>query len=228
MGSHVDAKPLLLSQELSFHLIDLPGHGKTGQNANFESLISYINNLNTPFHLVGYSFGGRVAQKLSSHPHALSLTLMSSHTLFSTEELKIRQEFERQLKTDIIELEIEDFVQNFYNSPLFSSLKRRKRLFETYLMTKYSHSKEDLLFALNEMGIEKVASPLPSIPTLGMYGMLDLKYTKLYTKLPHDVSCVSVPSSGHVIHIENPSFCIKTLEKFIGQVEHELASKRTL
>lgn len=228
MGSHVDARPLLSSSELSLHAIDLPGHGKTGQNANLHTLYSYLDNINCPFHLVGYSFGGRIAQKLATHPNALSLTLMSSHTLFSVDELKIRKEFEQKLKDDLQNQEMDTFVANFYSSPLFSSIRRRKRLYESYLMTKSSHKKEDLLFALSEFAIEKILSPLPPIPILGMYGMLDLKYTKLYTQLPKDASVVSVPSSGHVIHMENPSFCIKTLEKFIGQVEDELASKRTL
>jgi pimeloyl-ACP methyl ester carboxylesterase len=228
MGSHLDGKPLLASSTLSWHLLDLPGHGKSLQNVDMQTLVDYINKLNSPFHLVGYSFGGRIAQKLASHPSCLSLTLMSSKTFFSDEELSARRDYEKKLIEDLESLPFEEFIASFYASPLFSSLRRRKRLFESYLLRKEDQSKENLMFALKEFSIDKVLSSFPSIPILGLYGMLDLKYAKTYLKLPSQVMCVSVPSSGHVIHLENTSFCLKTLETFIGQVEHELASMRTL
>lgn len=228
MGSHHDGKFLTTSDYLSSHLLDLPGHGQSSQRASFESLKTYLDELNSDFHLIGYSFGGRIAQKLSFHPRCLSLTLMSSKTHFSDKERNERLNYENELIQDLNKTDLDHFIDKFYSSSLFSSFKRRKRLFESYLLRRMDLDKQDLIYALKEFSITKLHTSFPSIPILGMYGMLDLKYRHHYSGLNWDISVVSVPSSGHVIHYENPSFCVKTLEKFIGQIENDLASLRTL
>ena len=228
MGSHIEGKPLTTSDYLSWHLIDLPGHGKTKQDAGLQDLLDYLDGLQTPFHLVGYSMGGRVAQKLAFHPNCRSLTLMSSHTLFDTQELEERMIFEGNLKKQLETLPLRDFVANFYSSSLFSSLKRRKRLFEAYLLRREQLDKESLKHALDTLSVETLKSNLPTCPVLGLYGMLDLKYQKLYAKLPPSVNIATVPSSGHVVHLENTTFCIKILEQFIRDIDNDMGNMRTL
>lgn len=225
MGTHADAKPLLNSDFLSWHLLDLPSCGKS-VNASIQDLKEYLDTLNTPFHLVGYSLGGRVAQKMASHQQCLSLTLLSSHTVFDDDELQERIEFEEKLRKNLSELSLEEFFLQFYSSPLFSSLKRKKRVFENYMLKKKELSKQQIEKMLEILNINSLHSFLPPCPVLGLYGAFDLKYMKLYSKLPPHVQVVSVPNSGHVVHFENASFCINILEKFIRDIEHDLASLR--
>jgi pimeloyl-ACP methyl ester carboxylesterase len=209
---------------ISWIFIDLPGHGKTKQNARFSDLIKFLDDLCSPFHLVGYSLGGRVAQKLSHHKNCLSLSLLSSHTLFDKNTYDERRRFEESLKQDLLNLSMKDFLDKFYSSSLFSSLRRRKKVFEKLKLMRENLAQQDLIFGLNELGIENLVSDLPPIPVLALYGMLDLKYQKLYTCLSETVSVVSIPHAGHAIHLENPKHCLATLEKFIGTIEHDLAN----
>lgn len=227
MGSHLDAKPLQASDFLSWHVIDLPGHGKSLDSC-LDDIWAYLDELKEPFHLVGYSMGGRVAQKMAHHPSCLSLSLLSSHTVFDPHELQERKQFEDDLGSELEKLPMHEFISKFYSSPLFSSIKRRKRLFESYLLRKEGLDKTYLLQGLKNLSVTNLTSSLPSCPVLGLYGALDLKYMKLYSKLPQDVHIVSVPHSGHVVHFENASFCINILEKFIRDIENDLAILRKL
>lgn len=227
MGTHLNVKPLQKSHFLSWHAIDLPGHGHN-VGATVDDVYNYLESLNEPFHLVGYSMGGRLAQKMASHPQCLSLSLLSSHTLFDKNELVERICFENKLKIDLENLPFEEFLNQFYASPLFSSIKQKKQLFKRYLLQRQYLNKSNLKTALTTLHINQILSPLPCCPTLGLYGAFDLKYTKLYAKMPEHVSIVSVPHSGHVVHFENAPFCIHILEKFIRDTEHELGILRQL
>lgn len=225
MGSHLSVKPLQKSLFLSWHAIDLPGHGKNILST-IDDVQNYLEALGEPFHLVGYSMGGRLAQKMASHPHCLSLSLLSSHTLFDENQLLERIAFENQLQADLDRLPFKEFLDQFYSSPLFSSIKQKKSLFNRYLLEKQKLNKADLKIALNTLHINHILAPLPLCPILGLYGAFDLKYTKLYSKMPKNVSVVSVPNAGHVVHCENTPFCINILEKFIRDIEHELGILR--
>jgi pimeloyl-ACP methyl ester carboxylesterase len=228
LGSHKEALNLLHSETISWHLIDLPGHGSSKSDTSINDLMNYLDSLGSPFHLVGYSLGGRVAQFLSHHKNCLSLSLISSHTLFDEKTLQERIIFEDNLKLDLVSHGLERFVQNFYESSLFSSLKRRKRVFESMMIRREGLFLDDLLFALDELSVKKIKSNLPNCPILGLYGMLDRKYQKIYTCLPEQVHVVSIPNSGHAIHLENPKRCLEILETFLYKVENDLANLRTL
>ena len=228
LGSHKDAKSLIHNSFISWHAIDLPGHGKTKQEAAFKDLTTYLDNLSSSFHLVGYSLGGRVAQKLASHINCKSLSLLSSHTIFNDQEYLARIEFEKNLLQNLIIQPLDEFLITFYNSPIFASLRHNRSLFEKYIKARLSQDKDDLIFGLNELAMTNIVSDLPNCPILGLYGEFDLKYQKIYTLLPEKVSVVSIDHAGHTIHLENPKSCLKALEKFIGTVEHDMENMRQL
>jgi 2-succinyl-6-hydroxy-2,4-cyclohexadiene-1-carboxylate synthase len=219
-GSHHDGLKLLESEVLSWHLIDLPGHGKTPSSASLEDIKNYLDKLQSPFHLVGYSLGGRVAQKLSFHPKCLSLTLISADTDFSDETKKSeRVEFEKKLFLELENSDLETFFKNWYNNPLFASLKRRKKLFEKTLLQRSHQNKQELLEGLKKLTLEHLESSLPTIPTLAIYGMFDQKYKKLYGLLQDPIHVVSIPNAGHALHLENPKTLLLTCEKFVRMIE---------
>ena len=228
MGSCHDAKGLLETSYLSWHLIDLPGHGKTKQTATLQDLFDYLDELKSPFHLVGYSMGGRVAQKLAHHKNTLSLTLISSQTLFSDAEYLNRIEFEKELTQKLQNLPFKEFVEEFYKSSLFTSLRRRKTLFNAMLTLRQDLDPKDLLYALKELNIEKIISPFPPCPILELYGMCDLKYQKYCNQLPEVVHVVSIAQAGHALCLENPKQSLSLIEKFITRCEHDVANLRTV
>jgi pimeloyl-ACP methyl ester carboxylesterase len=228
LGTYKDAYVFQTSQTLSWHLIDLPGFGKTKRSATLCDLIYYLDSLNSPFHLVGYSMGGRVAQKLSHHHNCLSLSVISSHTVLSQQELQERILFEQEQKQALINLPFDQFVDQFYASPLFASLRRKKSSFTSMIKKRKNQDKEDVLFGLDELGIERLSAPLPSCPILALYGMLDLKYQKLYALLPKNICIVSIPHAGHNLCLENPKECLNSLELFIRSIEHDMERLWTL
>lgn len=219
-GSHLDGINLLSSSYLSWHLIDLPGHGKTSASLSLNELEAYLDSLNSPFHLCGYSLGGRVAQKLSTHPQCLSLTLISSDTDFSDPIKRLeRIAFEQDLLSKLEQMDLETFLNAWYENPLFSSLKRKKSLFNKTLLQRKLQNKEELLKGLKKLTIEQLQSDIPPIPTLAIYGMFDQKYKKLYGCLNEAIHVVSIPNAGHAIHLENPRQLLLTCETFIRMIE---------
>ena len=69
LGNHNDWKPI--ADKLPFHAIalDLPGHGNSPFTEDFcAALLQTLADL-PPFHLIGYSMGGRLAAQFAAkHP----------------------------------------------------------------------------------------------------------------------------------------------------------------
>jgi len=179
-------------------------------------LYDYAEALHTPFHCVGYSLGGRVAQKIAHHPACLSLTLISSQTLFTPEEKIEKMNQEALIQARLKKLALSDFFDQWYQAPLFSTLRRNKRLYERTLNRRLKQDPAALILGLQKLSVENLFSPLPRCPILGLYGRFDAKYQNLYTKLPEAIQVVSVEQAGHALHLENPRRCLELIEKFIG------------
>jgi len=153
-------------------------------------------------------------------PQTVSLTLISSDTLFHDEAKKFeRLKFEENLIQTLALTDFETFLKNWYDNPLFLSLKKRKTLFEKTFLQRSHQNKEEIIEGFKNLSLEILNSDLPDLPTLAIYGMFDQKYRKLYSLLPQHVNVVSLPNAGHALHLENPSQLILTCEKFVRMIE---------
>lgn len=172
---------------------DLPGHGKSPFVKDFV--------INIPrFHLIGYSMGGRIAMAYAQkNPQQVaSLTVMSTHPGLKTEEEKAAR-----LKSDyewaelLFTLPIDEFLFRWYNQAIFKP-------FRPDLTMRKRQNIPDLAAAFIHFSLAK--QPFYEIDE-GLVGERDEKFRALY-KNP-----VLIPEAGHMVHLENPAFVAKIIEK---------------
>jgi len=175
--------------------LDLPGHGKSPFTENFDIDIPL-------FHLIGYSMGGRLAmQYADSHPEKIaSLTVMSAHPgLLTDEEKQKKLEADASWAKLLFELPIDDFLDRWYDQPLFKPFKpdlsMRKQQNIPHLaaaLIHYSSGKQ------KRYEIEE-----------GFAGERDTNYHHLYKKT------ILIPNAGHAVHLENPEAVAMALQQRI-------------
>jgi 2-succinyl-6-hydroxy-2,4-cyclohexadiene-1-carboxylate synthase len=240
LGSKKDFKPILEQLSSEFHClsVDLPGHGKTkidqasgyGMAAIAQGLIQLIQELDfAPCYLVGYSMGGRLALYLACcFPQYFSGVLLESTSPGLATEL---ERAERQKKDEALAVSLEtdiwpNFVKQWYNQPLFSTLKSHSS-FETLLQSRYDNCPFELARSLRGMGTGVQPSLWAALsglklPLTLVVGGLDFKFMALNQAM---ISCcpsarlVTVPT-GHVVHFEAPAL--------FGDILHRSALKKTL
>ena len=164
---------------------DLPGHGNspwTTEALEFPE---------EPFHLIGYSLGGRLAMRFAlKHPERiLSLTLLSAHYGLATESEK-----QNRLQSDEIwahklrTLSFDEFLREWYAQAIFTSFvmrrtKQPEALAQALLHWSLAHQpyyREELL-----------AFPRPLFI---FYGALDTKFKALYQNWSQ---ATEIPNKGH-------------------------------
>ena len=178
-------------RELSIPCVafNLPGHGKAP--IDFD-LYGEMNQL-PPFHLVGYSMGGRIAREYPGK--TLSLTLISTHPGLKTEaEKQARMISDEQLAKDILSMPIDAFLKRWYDQPLFESLRAKLDICQM----RKDQNQEGLAAAIRRYSLG--AYPVTEKKAHIILGEQDKKYRDLYASVPHAV----VPNAGHAIHLENP------------------------
>jgi 2-succinyl-6-hydroxy-2,4-cyclohexadiene-1-carboxylate synthase len=160
-----------------------------------------------PFHLVGYSMGGRIARQYPGP--VLSLTLISTHPgLKSEQECADRLKKDESLAQEILSTPIDEFLQRWYDQPLFKTLR----------------SKLDICRLRKEQNREGLAAAI-RIYSLGLdtgqkgaknlIGEKDVAYRMHYKDIPH----VLIPDAGHAIHLENPIQLAKEIYDHVLSVE---------
>lgn len=190
----------------SCHAFDLPGHGKAPPITEhyLEILHAQIESLCISPILVGYSMGGRLALQLAeryAYPHVIAL---SAHSGAQTEERLQRDlEWVHKLRTR----DMHAFLREWYDQPLFASLKARPALLEEIVQRRCVQEPERMAEVLSMLSAARLP-PIHTFPKrcLFLYGEHDEKYKALYAPLPN---ARSVSDSGHVLHLENPEQCVQ-------------------
>ncbi|MEG4343680.1 2-succinyl-6-hydroxy-2,4-cyclohexadiene-1-carboxylate synthase [Microcoleus sp. A003_D6] len=224
----------LLSNSYCCLAVDLPGHGKTqvsGDESCYnmpntaQALIQLLDDLQIDkCLLLGYSMGGRLALYITLHfPERFEKVVLESASpgLKTEKERSHRREADLQLAQKLENSNIKDFLLNWYDRPLFKSLKNSPN-FDKLIETRLANNLLELAKSLRNMGTGNQPSlweklPQNQIPILLLAGEYDDKFTTINTeiaKLCPAASLEIVPTTGHNIHFENIDTFVALVRQF--------------
>ena len=214
-------------------LVDLPGHGKTEvkYDTNYQmpnlgsALIELLEKLGIrQCCLWGYSMGGRIALYLTIHfpQYFVKVVLESASPGLKTQEerdRRIEQDF--QLAQKLESADMYQFIQQWYDNPLFQSLEQHPD-YEEVLARRLNNDPGKLAKSLQYMGLGIQPSLWDhlsqlQIPLLLVVGSLDTKFIAINRQilsLCDQANLNIVKNSGHNVHFEQPS----TVKKLIRQL----------
>lgn len=208
---------LNLSSDWTLLALDFPGFGSSKvppSNFNIsqyaELLSAFINKLNlTSVILVGHSFGGRVAIKLSgSHPNFLKQLILIDSAGFAD------RSFKKKLLRSLAKL-----LKPAKLLPGFSHLRRLLYRFlgtEDYLATPHLTNVFQLVIR------EDLSRDMSNIkvPTLIIWGADDkvtpLREAHRLSRLIKNSELKIMSTSGHFSFLDNPDLTVKYLSEFIS------------
>ncbi len=213
----------LLSKNYCCLAVDLPGHGKTRVNGDescynmsntAQALIDLLDDLQIDkCLLLGYSMGGRLALYMTLHfPARFEKVVLESASpgLKSEKERSHRLQSDLQLSQNLENSNIKDFILNWYDRPLFKSLKKSPK-FDQLIDTRLANNPLELAKSLRNLGTgnqpslwEKLAQN--QIPILLLVGEDDHKFQSINAEIASLCPAASleiVPKAGHNIHFEN-------------------------
>ncbi len=237
MGSSNDFIEIIsdLSKKFCCLKVDLPGHGKTRVFGSEEyynmtntaiALISLLDNLKIEkCYLFGYSMGGRLALYLAiNFPNRFEKIILESASpgLKTKVERSLRYESDFKLANRLENSNFQDFLFNWYNQPLFESLRQHNN-FENVRERRLKNNPLELAKSLRNMGIGNQPSlwgklSNHQIPTLLIVGEYDEKFQAINTEIAElcQVAKVKIiPESGHNIHWENPREWVESIINFL-------------
>ena len=188
---------------------DLPGHGESPWTEM--DIADLLASALPPerVDLVGYSLGGRLAMRYSlQHPARIhSLTVLSAHHgIEDILEKQSRLQADRIWAQKILILPFDQFLSDWYEQPVFSSLKLKQEIVQEILKIRKKQRLKDLVRALHKWSLgrqDNYAEALRrfSKPWKVVYGACDDKFANLYAGWPHSHS---IAGSGHALLFEAP------------------------
>ncbi|TET96490.1 MAG: 2-succinyl-6-hydroxy-2,4-cyclohexadiene-1-carboxylate synthase, partial [Candidatus Zixiibacteriota bacterium] len=145
--------------------VDLPGHGKTVVNGSEDAyrmencangLVDFLDSLDIgKCNIVAYSMGGRLALYMAiNFPDRFDRVILES----TSPGLKTKQERQDRRAHDNILAErletgsLKQFLKEWYDQPLFATLRQDKERFAKMLTNRISNNKSDLATSLRMMG----------------------------------------------------------------------------
>jgi 2-succinyl-6-hydroxy-2,4-cyclohexadiene-1-carboxylate synthase len=221
-------------------LLDIAGHGKTTMpeypdDCEMEVVSGELNEVFTqlklaPFHLLGYSMGGRLALYTAlNQPFVFkSLILESGSPGLKTEDERAARRASDEKLAQMIERDgIEAFVNYWELLPLWDSQKNlapevRQQLRDQRL----KNNPIGLANSLRGMGTGAQPSlwdklPELNIPVLLIAGELDTKFVaiaqEMHSLLPNS-RLVIVPNAGHTVHLEQPELYTQAITAFLASL----------
>lgn len=168
--------------------------------------------------LIGYSMGGRHVLKLqNAFPHLFPRAIIiGGHPGLETDiEKAERRKWEDQLLDKLDTLPFDQFLDDWYDAPLFKnrSLKNRK------LMTRDTAR---FYFETNRLSDQPHCTPTSD--TLFLVGKNDLKYQAIFSKISPKENIFIAKECGHAPHLETPSLCAALIDQMIKEKFHDSTS----
>lgn len=180
---------------------DLPGHGASPIDFDLFKEMKKL----PPFHLVGYSMGGRIA--LQYPGETLSLTLISTHLGLKTDhERAARLARDQKTAEEILSLPIDEFLKRWYDQPLFKTLRSKIDICQM----RKEQNRAGLAAALINYSLGKQPDYSDKKATY-LIGEDDEAYRTLYQNTPHTL----IPNAGHAAHLENPTQIAKEIHEHL-------------
>jgi 2-succinyl-6-hydroxy-2,4-cyclohexadiene-1-carboxylate synthase len=224
----------LLSKNYCCLAVDLPGHGQTRVNGDescynmlntAQALIDLLDDLQIDkCLLLGYSMGGRLALYMTLHfPERFEKVVLESASpgLKTEKDRSHRRQADSQTAQNLENSNIKDFILNWYDRPLFKSLKKSPK-FDQLIAARLANNPLELAKSLRNMGTghqpslwEKLAQN--QIPLLLLAGVDDDKFTTInaeITSLCPAATLKIIPNSGHNIHFENIDKFVTVVRQF--------------
>ena len=217
---------LELGLDVRFIAIDLLGHGQTSSPADvtlysMEAQVALLHDclqqiVAEPFHLLGYSMGGRVAVSYAvKHPtHIKSLLLESASPGLESEDSRAeRRTNDAKLANKIMQEGIASFIDMWENIPLFASQKLLPIEVQQAVREERMNQKPiGLANSLLGMGTGQMPSVwhrLQSLlmPVFLLTGQVDHKFVDIANKMRQvneNFTHITISGCGHAIHVENP------------------------
>ena len=239
LGSKADWNPTIntLKNDFCCLAVDLPGHGATtvadDSLYRIENVALALTELVGELGLsqpqaVGYSMGGRLALYLAvNHADSFRGFVIESASpgLKTAEERQARVEHDEALAQKLMSVNLADFVTDWYNQPIFETLRNDPRLLEKTVKLRSANNPAGLARSLRHMGtgtqpslwerLHAIAQPL-----LLLAGELDTKYTAIQRELADLCPAAQmriISNCGHNLHLERPAEYIETIKPFLLQ-----------
>ena len=219
---------------------DLVGHGSScspvdERNYSVDAMAAHVAaiveaSLSRPFHLVGYSMGGRVALTLACRrPELLrSLTLIGASAGLADESERADRRTSDIRLAERIEIDgLETFVDRWMANPLFAT---QARLGDDFLAAaraqRLGNSADGLIRSLRAAG---TGAMLPvhdelrgcDVPTVFVVGAEDPKFTGIAVELAALMPTAEVAvieKAGHAAHLEQPDEVAAVVRTQLGLV----------
>ena len=193
---------------------DLPGHGQSAhKTASFDAVTAYIRALapETPFTLVGYSMGGRIALRAAFQlPLDRLILLGASPGIQDAKEREERKRADHALADRIEQIGVEAFAKEWAAQPLFAGMPERAS--NAAYADRLRNTPQGLANALRGLGtgvMEPLWDRLPELqtPVTLITGERDDKFRALaeamLQRLPN-ATHVTIPNAGHAAQLEDP------------------------
>ena len=224
----------LLSKKYCCLAVDLPGHGQTRVSGD-ETCYNISNTAQALIHLLddlqidkclllGYSMGGRLALYMTLHfPERFEKVVLESASpgLKSEKDRSHRRQADSQTAQNLENSNIKDFILNWYDRPLFKSLKNSPN-FDQLVESRLANNPLELAKSLRHMGTgnqpsvwEKLAQN--QIPLLLLAGEDDRKFQDINAEIASLCPAATfkiIPKAGHNIHFENLDNFVAVVRQF--------------
>lgn len=229
-----------LGDDFSYLTLDLPGHGKTKVLGGDElykiektaqGVINLLDKLEIQkCYLVGYSMGGRLALYLSLHfPERFTKVVLESaspglpKSADRLTRIKTDYQITRKLITILEKHEFREFLNNWYNQPIFSNLRNHPG-YQRMLESRLRNNPLMIVKSLQFMGTGYQPSLWQEIsenqvPLLLMVGKHDEKFIRInmemFDKIPLSELKI-INKAGHNVHLENTFAFVESLREFLS------------
>ncbi|KAA3609743.1 MAG: 2-succinyl-6-hydroxy-2,4-cyclohexadiene-1-carboxylate synthase [Calditrichaeota bacterium] len=230
-----------LSKKYYCIAIDLPGHGNSNNQNQLDNLWSFdsfsqnlselVNHLGVkPISLVGYSMGGRLALYFTiKYPHLVSKLILESASpgIENIDDRKARLQNDKLLAKKIQEQSFDQFLESWYDLPLFSGIKNHPD-FPNLFESRKKNNPTLLAKALDSFSpgrqpylMEKLAKL--KMPVNLICGENDKKYLALMNQIklknPH-LDLKIFKNCGHNIHFEKSKQFAEHLLQVLSLTTH--------